>query len=230
MAVMILDSRPVQPASLTATVLFVDLRGYTGLAEQLPAQQLVPLLSELFAMLTESVETAGGQVFYLMGDGMMAGFGTRSPADPCAAAALAAARSMLDHFEPMVARWRAALSIETGIGIGLHVGEVALANLGPRGRETPTLLGDTVNVSARLCSRARAGEILFSQAVAMAIQEGSPQALPMDGLQSCLRLPRFEVRGRAAPLDIWCLPSTERLTLEQNFSERTDLEAPLSLP
>ncbi len=213
MPVTILDSRLVAPTPTRATVMFVDLRGYTGLAERLAPAELVPLLDELFGVLTDCAGRAGGQVFHLAGDGMMAGFGTRHPARAGAAEALGAARSMLDRFEPIAARWRSEVDLETGIGIGIHLGEVALARLGPPGLEAATLLGDTVNVAARLCSRARAGEILFSSAVATALQGGPEACLAGDGLSGCLQLPRFQVRGRAAPLDIWCLPAHERLAL-----------------
>ena len=213
MPVTILDSRLIEAKATHATVLFVDLRGYTGLAERLAPADLVPMLDEFFAVLTGSAEHNGGQVFHLAGDGMMAGFGTRNPARAGATEALAAARTMLDRFEPIAARWRADLDLEAGIGIGIHLGEVAVARLVPPGREAATLLGDTVNVAARLCSRARAGEILFSATVAAALRHGSVQDAAFEELPGCLRLPRFQVRGRTAPLDIWCLPASERLAV-----------------
>jgi class 3 adenylate cyclase len=55
-----------------------------------------------------------------------------------------------------------------GIGFALHLGEVALGLLGPPGGRPVTLVGDTANVAARLCSRARNGEVLFSSTVAAA--------------------------------------------------------------
>lgn len=211
MPVTILDTRPAETTATRATVLFVDLRGYTGLAEQLPAADLVPLLDEFFAVLTDGVVRHGGQVFHLAGDGMMAGFGTRHAGSAGAVEAITAAREMLDRFEPIAGRWRRVLSVETGIGIGIHLGEVAVARLGPPGREAATLLGDTVNVAARLCSRARAGEILFSALVAAALKGERDDVVSIDGLDGCLRLPSFQVRGRSAPLDIWCLPANGRL-------------------
>jgi class 3 adenylate cyclase len=70
-----------------------------------------------------------------------------------------------------------------------------------------------VNVASRLCSRARAGEVLLSCTVAAALdaeraREGSgfmPAAI--------LQLPQFALRGRSAPLDIWCIPAPERVAL-----------------
>jgi adenylate cyclase len=193
-----------------ATVLFVDLRGYTRLAEQLPATRVVPLLDEFLGMLTIATERHGGQIFHVAGDGLMAGFGLQDVTHDGALEAIAAGRAMLARFEPIAVRWHREFAIVTGIGIGIHRGEVARAYLGPPGKKTLTLIGDTVNVAARLCNRARAGEVLFSGTVATsddAITRPIPEPLPF------LRLPQFALRGRTAPLDIWCVPAQERLAV-----------------
>jgi class 3 adenylate cyclase len=85
--------------------------------------------------------------------------------------------------------------------------------LGPPRHKTVTLVGDTVNVAARLCSRARAGEVLFSCTVAAALE--SSTATPGDavGATPFLQLPQFELRGRRGPIDIWCVPAAQRLAL-----------------
>jgi len=191
----------------SATVLFVDLRGYTGIAERLAAASVMRLLEEFCMLLAQAIDGHHGHIYHIAGDGMMAGFGLREGAVQGAANAMDAAREMLAAFAPMASRWRRDLRIDTGIGIGIHQGEVALALLGPSGRETTTLVGDTVNVAARLCNRARAGEVLFSAAVAAAMEE---TAAPRSG-DEFLQLPQFALRGRSRPLDIWCVPASERV-------------------
>jgi adenylate cyclase len=191
----------------SATVLFVDLRGYTGIAERLPAPRVARLLEELCGVLGLAIEQHRGKIYHIAGDGLMAGFGLRSPAHEGACEALAAGRQMLVQFLPIAIRWREELQIDTGIGIGIHQGEVALGLLGPTGHKKATLVGDTVNVAARLCNRARAGEVLFSDAVAAAIgAEGTA-----GGTASFVQLPKFELRGRSDPLNIWCVPALARL-------------------
>lgn len=205
--------QPHAVRTVLATVLFADLRGYTGMAERLPAAQVVPLLDEFFRILAAATETYGGTVFHMAGDGMMAGFGMNGESGNGAADALAAGHAMLQGFAPMAARWRSELSIEAGIGVGLHLGEVAVGVLGPPRHEASTLVGDTVNVAARLCSRARAGEVLFSCTVAKALDSTSPIASGAPGAIPFLQLPQFELRGRRVPIDIWCVPAAERLAL-----------------
>jgi adenylate cyclase len=201
-----------------ATVLFADLRGYTGMAERLSAARVVPLLDEFFRVLATAAETYGGTVFHMAGDGMMAGFGVNEESATAQSAtgareALAAGHAMLEGFAPIAARWRSDLSIDAGIGVGLHMGEVALGVLGPPRHKTTTLVGDTVNVAARLCSRARAGEVLFSCTVAAALESNA--ATPNAAVRATpfLQLPQFELRGRRGPIDIWCVPAPERLAL-----------------
>jgi adenylate cyclase len=210
-------------------VVFADLRGYTGMAERLSAWQVLPLLDEFQRTLAAATERYGGAVFHLAGDGMMAGFGVNEEGGNGARQALAAGHAMLRDFAPIAARWRSELQIDAGIGVGLHSGEVAVGVLGPPRRKTTTLVGDTVNVAARLCSRARAGEVLFSCTVAAALDGDGPAAenearAPQDGGATgasvpaasavpFLQLPQFELRGRRGPIDIWCVPAPERLAL-----------------
>jgi adenylate cyclase len=191
-----------------AAVLFADMRGYMGLAERLPPARVVSLLQEFFAILARITIEFGGQVFHVAGDGMMAGFAVRDPGRSGAHAALAAARAMLQSFAPVAICWRNEFEVVTGIGIGLHLGEVALGSLGLPDEQVITMIGDTANVAARLCNRARAGEVLFSCAVAAAlVADGGG---PGNGPKPFLQLPQFELRGRSKLLDIWCVPAPER--------------------
>jgi class 3 adenylate cyclase len=150
---------------------------------------------------------------------MMAGFGVddddggNGNGGNGAREALAAGHEMLQTFAPIAARWRRELSIEAGIGVGLHLGEVAVGVLGPPRHRATTLVGDTVNVAARLCSRARAGEVLFSCTVAAALESIAATAGVAVGSRPFLQLPQFELRGRRGPIDIWCVPAEERLAL-----------------
>jgi adenylate cyclase len=211
MATTMLEMPPLAAETTRATVLFVDLRGYTGLAEQLSPGQVVTLLIEFYAVLARTTENFGGEIFHMAGDAMMAGFGLRGGRHSGARQAFDAGLAMLQRFAPIAERWRSELSVKTGIGIGVHLGDVALGCLGPPGRQATTLVGDTVNVAARLCSRARGGELLFSSIVATALDADLPPRPAVHTSIPFLQLAQFELRGRRAPLDIWCVPATKRL-------------------
>ncbi|MGO9935843.1 MAG: adenylate/guanylate cyclase domain-containing protein [Steroidobacteraceae bacterium] len=204
---------PMVPQTAHMTVLFADLRGYTGMAERLPAVRVVPLLDEFFRLLIGAIDTHGGQVYHMAGDGIMAGFGMHAESGGGAFEALTAGHAMLRDFAPIAQRWRSELSVEAGIGVGLHLGEVAFGVWGPARRKATTLVGDTVNVASRLCSRARAGELLFSCTVAAVVAGPSATAPQTMGATPFLQLPQFELRGRSRPIDIWCVPAAERLAL-----------------
>lgn len=208
----------------SAAVLFADMRGYTGLAERLPPTRVVTLLDEFFTILASATAAYGGQVFYMAGDGMMAGFRVGVPGRSGAREALAAAHAMFQRFAPVSTRWRCELSLVTGIGVGLHLGAVAFGFLGPPGRKAATLIGDTVNVAARLCSCARAGEVLFSSTVAAAlIADGAVQHRPTVP-RPFLHLPQYQLRGRSNLLDIWCAPAAGQRTHAPK-SRRARIEA-----
>ena len=199
-------TRAAPPQTARVTVLFADLRGYTALAERLAPAQIVPLLEEFFRVLAKAATSHGGTVFHMAGDGMMAGFGGQDLADDGARQALVAGHSMLQQFGTIAARWRRDLSIDTGIGVGLHLGEVAMGMLGPPGHKSTTLVGDTVNVAARLCAEAKDGQILLSQRVNVALK-GSVPTEQVGAVSQLLR------RRHHPEIDALLASSTERLHL-----------------
>ncbi|HSC00884.1 MAG TPA: response regulator, partial [Burkholderiaceae bacterium] len=133
-----------------AVVLFADLRGFTTMSEQLSADDVVKLLNQFFALATDAVHGQGGTVFNLMGDALMAGFNVPIAQDDAVVRCVAAARTMIERTGPLFARW----PVRIGLGAGINAGEVVVGNIGSVKRMDYTLIGDTVNIAARLCSRA----------------------------------------------------------------------------
>jgi class 3 adenylate cyclase len=191
-------------ARVSGTVLFADMRGFTAVAERLAPADVVPLLNEYFSMLSAVTRDHGGTVFHMAGDGLMAGFGLPLPADDASGRAVSAARGMIAGFGRLAADWKARLGIETGIGIGINAGDVIVGDVGAPERPSYTLIGDAVNVAARLVQRARAGEALFSLSVRQAL-DPAPQGI--------VELPPLVLRGRTRPVEIYCLESPTRLDL-----------------
>jgi adenylate cyclase len=189
-----------------AAVLFADMRGFTRISEQLPPTEVVPLLNEYFDLLTEIAFKHDGTIFNMTGDCLMVGFGVPIEQPDTSVRAVETAREMLIRFRELVANWKRRHEIETGLGIGINEGEVIAGNVGSPAYMSYTIIGDTVNVASRLAQRARAGEMLFS--------EEFKRSLDVAGFDAgAIELPPLVLRGRAAPVNIYCVPVGERLDI-----------------
>lgn len=187
-----------------AAVMFADMRGFTSISERLNPTEVVALLNEFFALLTDITFQLDGTVFNMAGDSLMVGFGVPVEQADGTERAIQAAGLMLERFTTLAERWRARYDVETGLGIGINVGEVIAGNIGSPSYMSYTIIGDTVNVASRLGQRARAGEMLFSDAV--------KHSLDQAGLDvHALPLPSLILRGRSTPIDIFCVPSPQRI-------------------
>jgi len=187
-----------------ATVLFADMRGFTGISERLNPQQVVPLLNEYFSLLTEITFQHEGTVFHMAGDCLMVGFGVPLEQSDSPERAVRAGRQMLDRFAVLADEWKRRHEIETGLGIGINEGDVIAGNVGSAAYMNYTIIGDTVNVASRLSQRARAGEMLFSSTV--------KRSLDARGyFVGAQELPPMMLRGRQNPIDIYCVPLDERV-------------------
>lgn len=186
-----------------AVVMFADMRGFTRMSEKLSPQEVVSLLNEYFALLTEITFRHDGTVFNMAGDCLMIGFGVPLEQPDALERAVRAGREMLDRFAVLAEEWRLRYAIDTGLGIGINEGEVVAGNVGSREYMNYTIIGDTVNVASRLCQRARSGEMLFSA--------GVKAGLDARGLQvGAMELPAMALRGRERPIDIYCVPLERR--------------------
>ena len=187
--------------------MFADMRGFTGIAEKLGPAQVCELLNEFFSVLTAAAFRHDGTVFNMAGDSLMVGFGVPIAQPDGGARALAAAREMLSGFNELADHWRQRYGIETGLGIGINDGEVIAGNIGSNQYMNYTLIGDTVNVAARLSQRARAGEVLFSNALKVTLSDQVESGVSM------LALPPLTLRGRINPIDIFCVPTDKRVDI-----------------
>jgi adenylate cyclase len=210
-----LGQRLAAAKTVRGTVLFADLRGYTTIAERLNPPAVVALLEEFFAVLADAIGAHGGTVFHSAGDSLMAGFGLSEAGAAPIRAAVEASRHIISAFAPVSARWEHRHGVVTGVGAGVCVGDLVVAELGPAACRQRTLIGDTVNVAARLCQRARAGEVLLSMSG------------PLDPALSktMVALPAYTLRGREAPVRIYCVPARARLVVEAAPPASTALAA-----
>jgi adenylate cyclase len=187
-----------------AAVMFADMRGFTGISEQLPPAEVVELLNQFFALLTAITFEYDGTIFNMAGDSLMVGFGVPVEQADGAERAIFAARAMLEKFAALADQWKGKHAIETGLGIGINVGEVIAGNIGSPTYMNYTIIGDAVNVASRLGQRARAGELLFSEAVKCALDSRGVDV-------GAMPLPSLVLRGRSNPIDIYCVPTGQRV-------------------
>jgi adenylate cyclase len=189
-------------------VLFADLRGFTSLSERLEPPRVVPLLNEYFSLLTEVTFRHEGTVFHMAGDCLMLGFGVPLEQPDSAQRAVCAAREMLEGFGKLAGSWKERYHVEAGLGIGINEGDVVAGNVGSSAYMSYTIIGDTVNIAARLCQRARAGEILFSSTF--------KRSLDARGVEiGATPLPPLRLRGRSHPIDIYCVPRVTRVQITE---------------
>jgi adenylate cyclase len=150
------DRRPI-------TVLFSDIRGFTAMAESMGPDAIARLLSEYFTEMVEVIFEHGGTLDKFIGDAIMALWGAPIAHADDPDRALQAAVAMQRAIEDLNRGWAAAGRPEIGVGIGINYGEVFAGNIGSHRRLEYTVLGDAVNVAARLCAEAGPGEILVTE-------------------------------------------------------------------
>lgn len=133
-----------------AAVLFADIRGFTGLAENMPAADVAQLLNEYRSRVAAPIARHGGTIDKFVGDGVMVVFGVPTPTPNDASNALQCALAI----RKTVAAWneerRRAGRARIEVGVGLHFGPVVAGVLGDRDRLEFTVIGDTVNVADRI--------------------------------------------------------------------------------
>lgn len=152
-----LDASGVVGEQREITVLFADIRGFTGLAERLTPVEVVELLNRYLGLATDVIFRNNGTIDKFMGDAVMALFGAPVPIPGHPLLAVRAALAMQEAF----ARLPANDSSRASFGIGINTGEGIVGTIGAPRLMSYTAIGDVVNVAARLQSEARPGEILI---------------------------------------------------------------------
>jgi class 3 adenylate cyclase len=155
------------------TVLFADVCGFTRLSETLPPETIVALLNELFTFATEIVQKRGGIIDKFIGDSVMAVWGTPEGHPDDALRAVQAAEDLRRWLDTGNRRWRQKWGVEVNLAIGIHSGLAVAGNVGSDKRMEYTVIGDAVNVAARLESMAQPGQILVSEATRALLGEES---------------------------------------------------------
>lgn len=174
---------------IDSAILFADMRSFTSITANMPAEQITALLNDFFDCIVPAIDAQGGEVLKFIGDGVLAIFRGEDDAAGACRRALKAARTGLQS----IATRNATAGLQYEVGIGLHYGEVAYGNIGSGMRLDYTVVGRDVNLASRieaLCGqlnknvlvserfRMLAGDQAFSSAGTHELK-GFPEPMPV---------------------------------------------------
>ena len=179
----------IRGARRELTVMFADIRGFTGLSERLSPEQVVEVLNGYLSAATEIVFAHEGTVDKFIGDAIMALFGAPMHIENHALQAVRAAMTMQRHFSETLLR----SGQRATFGIGINTGQGIVGTIGAPRLLSYTVIGDMVNVAARLQGEARAGEVLITEETFRLVE---------DHVQT-EELGSMHVKGRSAPVTMY---------------------------
>src|SRR3954470_1797744 len=193
----------LEPAEIDATVMFIDMRGFSTHTEHRSARETIETLNQYLTIMSEGLLEHGATVVSYMGDGIMAVFGAPLAQDDHADRALEAARELvgprLDAFNAWLrehaADWTA------GIGVGIHSGPVASGMVGSERRLEYAAVGDTTNTAARLESATK------ELRVPVLLSDATRALLARAG-EGLAEVATIAVKGREQQVRVWTLPET----------------------
>jgi adenylate cyclase len=145
------------------TVLFCDVRGFTPLSERLSPEEVVHLLNDFYTLMIETTFKHDGTLDKFMGDAVMAIFGAPIAQPDHSARAVLTALAMREGIAGLNQKRAREGKEGVSIGIGVSAGEAVAGTVGTEDRMEYTVIGDSVNLAARLESNAKPGQILISQ-------------------------------------------------------------------
>ena len=165
------------------------------MSESLQPEEVVSILNEYLALTTASVLGNEGTLDKFIGDATMAVFNAPFDLDDYVYKAILTALAIRDGSDKLAERLQEQFGKTISYGIGVNFGEAVVGNIGCEFRMDYTAIGDTVNTAARLESRAKAGEILISEAVYHEV-ESRITAEPVG---------EMELKGKSKPVKVYRL-------------------------
>ncbi|MGE5250205.1 MAG: adenylate/guanylate cyclase domain-containing protein [Bacteroidota bacterium] len=190
--------------TIQATVLFSDIRSFTTITESQPASHTIELLNDYYSLMFEAIKGRGGMVNQMLGDGIMALFGTPSPLENPSKSAVCAALEMIEMIDLFSAEQASRNRAQIRIGIGIATGEVIAGYTGTMQRATYTCVGDAVNLAARLeaYTKTLGQPILINEAVRQALGDDIR-------VEEC---GPAELKGKTQPVNVYSVPAGQAMS------------------
>jgi adenylate cyclase len=176
-----------------ATIFYSDIRGFTSMSETMTPEEIYGQLNEYFEEMCKIIFEYGGYVDKFIGDCVMAVFSAPYQTPDDARNAVISAVKQQDKILELSARWKAEGKKEFTVGMGVNTGDVVMGNLGASSRMNYTVIGDNVNVAARLYNVAKGGEIIISETTYAECKD----VVEVDELEP------VSVKGKVAPISIY---------------------------
>jgi class 3 adenylate cyclase len=188
----------ISAVRLWATVMFVDLRGFTAFADSRPVEQVIDVLHRYQQTMSDAVLDHGGTLVDYLGDGLYAVFGAPIESVDHADRAVAAAREMAGARLSDFNAWMRTEADADGfrMGIGLNSGRVMSGTTGTDRRLDYAVIGDTVNTAARIEQLSKD----TGRSILLADQTRTNMTGPTDGLAF---VDEFEIRGKQSRIKLW---------------------------
>lgn len=155
---------PLKSHRREIAAVFLDLRGFTTFTETSDPEDVMSVIREYHEAMGPLAMAHGGTIERFAGDGIMIFFNDPVPIDDAAATAVKMAIAMQECFAKLAQGWRRR-GYELGMGIGVAQGYATIGAIGFEGRRDYGAIGTVLNLAARLCGEAAAGQILISQRV-----------------------------------------------------------------
>ncbi|HEY3674692.1 MAG TPA: adenylate/guanylate cyclase domain-containing protein [Candidatus Tumulicola sp.] len=187
------DTLALRGKRVRATIFYSDIRGFTTLSESMAPEAVYAQLNEYFDAMCAAIFERGGYVDKFIGDCVMAVFSAPFQTPDDARNAVAAAVQQQRVIQRLNAKWTAEGRPALSVGMGINTGDVIMGNLGASSRMNYTVVGDAVNLAARLYDIARGGEIIISEST----YEACGPQLAVEAREP------VTVRGKAQPVRIY---------------------------
>ena len=161
---------PLRTHRREITVVFLDLRGFTGFAETAEPEEVMGVLREYHEAMGQLILEHDGTLERFAGDGMMVFFNDPVPVDNPAERAVRMAAAMRDRVRELRSVWRKR-GHDLDLGVGIAQGYATIGAIGFEGRWDYGAIGTVTNLAARLCAEAQGGQVLVTSRVAAATEE-----------------------------------------------------------
>ena len=175
------------------TILFSAIRGFTSLSEKMTPHDVVTTLNEYFSAMMDIIFKYNGTLDKIVGDELMVVYGAPLEKEDDSDRAIKTSIEMMQRLKKLNKDRKAQNLKEIDIGIGVNTGEVVSGNIGSETQMDYTVIGDTVNLGARLCSAAKPYEIIISEGTA----RESKEKFNFEKLEPIM------VKGKEKPINIF---------------------------